>query len=74
MSENFIRFVGWVLFDFYFEYVRMGLFNSAWCCSFLNKDYQVGLIFKIDLNKFGDLDYREQDFFLNIMVFFYFKF
>ena len=59
MSENLTRSAGWALFDLHSEYARMGLPNSAWCCSSLNKDYQVGLTFKIDLNKLGDLDYRE---------------
>lgn len=41
MSENLTRSAGWALFDLHSEYARMGLPNSAWCCSSLNKDYQM---------------------------------
>ena len=50
LSEKLTRSAGWALFDIQSEYARMGLPNSEWCCSTLNKDYKVGNIFNI-LNK-----------------------
>ena len=40
-SEKLTQSAGWALFDIQSEYARMGLPNSEWCCSSLNKDYQV---------------------------------
>ena len=47
LSEKLTRSAGWALFDIQSEYARMGLPNSEWCCSTLNKDYKVGNIFNI---------------------------
>ena len=47
LSEKLTRSAGWALFDIQSEYARMGLPNSEWCCSTLNKDYKVGNIFNV---------------------------
>ena len=44
-SEQLTRSAGWALFDIQSEYARMGLPNSEWCCSNLNKDYRVSIFF-----------------------------
>ena len=44
MSEKLTRSAGWALFDVQSEFARMGLPNSQWCCSSVNKEYQVCLI------------------------------
>ena len=41
MSEKLTRSAGWALFDVRSEFARMGLPNSEWCCSSVNKEYQV---------------------------------
>ncbi|XP_073252386.1 phosphatidylinositol-3,5-bisphosphate 3-phosphatase MTMR6-like [Porites lutea] len=41
LSEKLTRSAGWALFDIQSEYARMGLPNSEWCCSTLNKDYKI---------------------------------
>ena len=50
LSEKLTRSAGWALFDIQSEYARMGLPNSEWCCSTLNKDYKVGNIFDIQIS------------------------
>ncbi|XP_078370553.1 phosphatidylinositol-3,5-bisphosphate 3-phosphatase MTMR6-like isoform X2 [Oculina patagonica] len=40
-TEKLTRSAGWALFDIQSEYARMGLPNNEWCCSSLNKDYQI---------------------------------
>ena len=50
LSEKLTRSAGWALFDIQSEYARMGLPNSEWCCSTLNKDYKVGNIFNIRIS------------------------
>ena len=47
LSEKLTRSAGWALFDIQSEYARMGLPNSEWCCSTLNKDYKVGNVCNI---------------------------
>lgn len=41
MSEKLTRSAGWALFDVQSEFARMGLPNSEWCCSSVNKEYQI---------------------------------
>ncbi|KAK2563495.1 Myotubularin-related protein 8 [Acropora cervicornis] len=39
--EKLTRSAGWALFDVQSEFARMGLPNSQWCCSSVNKEYQI---------------------------------
>ncbi|XP_015777471.1 PREDICTED: myotubularin-related protein 6-like [Acropora digitifera] len=66
MSEKLTRSAGWALFDVQSEFARMGLPNSQWCCSSVNKEYQVCFIINAMANKAAGKGYESTDFYENV--------